>query len=61
MFGDSTIGDFASKLNLDKSAATDGLAGMLPGLIDGSSKGGSLLDAVGGAGGLLGMASKLLK
>ncbi|MFT4560481.1 MAG: hypothetical protein ACI9BW_000215 [Gammaproteobacteria bacterium] len=61
MFGDSAVGDFASKLNLDKSAATDGLAGMLPDLIDGSSKGGSLLDSVGGAGGLLGMASKFLK
>ena len=61
LFGDSQIGDFASQLNLDKSTATDGLAGMLPELIDSNSKGGNLLDAVGGAGGLLGMASKFLK
>ena len=61
LFGDSQIGDFASKLNLNKSVATDGLAGMRPELIDGNSKGGNLQDAVGGTGGLLGMASKFLK
>lgn len=61
LFGDSQVSDFASKLNLDKSTATDGLAGMLPDLIDSNSTGGSLLDAVGGGGGLLGMASKFLK
>ena len=61
LFGDSNIGDFASELKLDKSTATDGLASMLPELIDGNSKGRNLLDAVGDGGGLLGMASKFLK
>ena len=61
LFGDSNIGDFASELKLDKSTATDGLASMLPELIDGNNKGGNLLDAVGGGGGPLGMASKFLK
>jgi len=61
LFGESRIGDFASSLDLDLVTATQGLAGMLPELIDGNSRGGRLLDAVGGSGGLLGMASKLLR
>jgi len=61
LFGESQIGDFASSLNLDKSTASGGLAGMLPDLIDSNSKGGGLLDAIGGSSGLLGMASKFLK
>ncbi len=61
LFGESEVGNFASNLNLDPSTATDGLAGMLPELIDSNSKGGGLLDAVGGSSGLLGMASKFLK
>ena len=58
LFGESQIGSFASNLNLDASTATDGLAGMLPDLIDSNSKGGGLLDAVGSSSGLPGMASK---
>lgn len=61
LFGESQISDFASSLKLDPSTATDGLAGMLPELIDSNSKGGGLLDAIGGSSGLLGMASKFLK
>ena len=61
LFGESQIGDFASNLDLDQATATNGLAGMLPELIDTNSKGGGLLDAVGGSSGLLGMASKFLK
>jgi len=62
LFGDSAVGDFASKLNLDPSAASNGLSEMLPALIDSNSKGGGLLDSVlGGSGGLLGAASSFLK
>ena len=60
LFGESEVGNFASNLNLDPSTATDGFAGMLPESIDSNSKGGGLLDAVGGSSGLLGMASKFL-
>ena len=61
IFGNSELAGFASKLGVDQGAATGGLAGMLPELIDQNSKGGNLLDAVGGTSGLLGMASKLFK
>ena len=61
LFGSSALGDFAGKLGLEQPAATDGLAKMLPDLMDQSSSGGSLLDAIGGASGALGMASKLFK
>lgn len=61
MFGESEVGNFASKLNIDPATASGGLAGMLPELIDKNSSGGNLLDAVGGGGGILGMASKLFK
>ena len=59
MFGESEVGNFASKLNIDPAAASGGLAGMLPELIDKNSSGGNLLGALGGDGGVLGMASKL--
>lgn len=61
IFGQSKVEGFASQLGLDKDTAASGLSGMLPDLVDQSSKGGSLLDMVGGAGGLLGAASKFLK
>lgn len=59
--GEGQIGNFASQLGLSGDQAAGGLAGMLPELIDQSSSGGNLLDAVGGASGLLGAASKLFK
>jgi uncharacterized protein YidB (DUF937 family) len=62
LFGDSAIGDFASKLNLDPSTASNGLSKMLPELIDSNSKGGGLLDSVlGDSGGLLGSVGGFLK
>ena len=62
LFGDSAVGDFASKLNLDSSTASNGLSAMLPELIDSNSKGGGLLDSVlGDSGGLLGAAAGFLK
>ncbi|MCB1746624.1 MAG: DUF937 domain-containing protein [Gammaproteobacteria bacterium] len=61
LFGDGAIGDFAARLGLETDTASQGLATMLPELIDRQSSGGSLLDAVGGVGGLLGAAGKLFK
>jgi len=62
LFGDSAIGDFSSKLNLDPSTASNGLSEMLPELIDSNSKGGGLLGSVlGDSGGLLGAAAGFLK
>ena len=61
LFGSSQVEGFASQLGLDSAAAADGLAGMLPDLIDQNSEGVSLLDMAGGAGGLIGAASKFLK
>jgi uncharacterized protein YidB (DUF937 family) len=50
LFGESQIGNFASSLDLDLVSATQGLAGMLPELIDGNSRGGRLFDLVGSGG-----------
>lgn len=63
LFGKDKVTEFASKLNIDEGTASNGLADMLPQLIDKASSGGSLLDSamgsMGGAGGLMGMAGKL--
>ena len=63
IFGKDKVSDFASKLNIDEGTASNGLADMLPQLIDKASSGGSLLESaigsMGGAGGLMGMAGKL--
>lgn len=58
ILGADQIGEFASKLGLDTDTASDGLAETIPELIDKSSDDGNLLDAVGGAGGLMDLASK---
>ena len=60
LLGNDKVQDFAQKMGLDQGQASEGLASMLPNLIDKSSSGGSLLDSVGGLGGLAGMASKFL-
>lgn len=65
LFGQDKVAEFASKLNVDKDTASNGLADMLPQLIDKASSGGSLLKSAmsnaGGVGGLMGMAGKLFK
>jgi len=61
IFGQGQIADFAATTGIETERAAGGLAAMLPELVDKCSSGGSLLDAVGGAGGLLGAASKLFK
>lgn len=59
--GGDKVSDFASKLGISREEASSGLSEMLPQLIDQSSKGGNLLESIGGVGGLAGMASKFLK
>lgn len=49
LLGQSNVSNFAQELGVDEAQASDGLASMIPDLIDGNSKGGSLLDAVGGS------------
>jgi len=53
------IKGFAEKLGMDEGGAADALSNLLPGLVDKASPGGSLLDKVGGLGGLASMAKKL--
>ena len=60
MLGNSNVADFASKLGTDTETAAGGLADVLPQLIDKASSGGSLLDSVGGLGGLMGAAKSFL-
>jgi len=60
MLGSSNVADFASKLGVDSSTAASGLSEALPQMMDKFSSGGSLLDSVGGAGGLLGAAKSFL-
>lgn len=60
LFDGDKLSAFASKLGIDSDTAAKGLSDVIPSLIDGSSKGGSLLDSVGGIGGLLGGLKKFL-
>lgn len=63
IFGQDKVSEFASKLNIDEATASDGLADILPQLINKASSGGSMAEtamaSMGGAGGLMGMAGKL--
>jgi uncharacterized protein YidB (DUF937 family) len=63
IFGQDKVSEFASKLNIDEGTASNGLAEMLPQLVDKASSGGSMIESamgsMGGAGGLMGMAGKL--
>ena len=63
IFGQDKVSEFASKLNINEDTASNGLADMLPQLIDKASSGGSLMEtamsSLGGADGLMGMANKL--
>ncbi len=59
LFGSDRVGAFASKVGVDTGTAADGLADVLPQVMDKASSGGSLLDMAGGASGLLGAAKSL--
>ena len=61
VIGADKIGEFAAQLGIGRDEAKSGLTDILPQLIDKGSRGGGLLDSVGGIGGLAGMASKFLK
>ncbi|HID83093.1 MAG TPA: DUF937 domain-containing protein [Chromatiales bacterium] len=61
MFGDDKISQFASQLGTDEDSALSGLSEALPNMVDQASPDGSLLDSLGGIGGLASMASKFLK
>jgi len=61
MLGSDKIKEAASQLGADQNDLLRGLQDMLPQVVDKSSSGGSLLDSVGGIGGLASLASKLLK
>lgn len=59
IFGEGTVADFASKLGTNTGDAANGLAEVLPELMDKASSGGNILDSLGGAEGLLGAAKSL--
>ena len=61
LLGNSNVADFASKVGTDSTTAASGLADMLPQVMDKASSGGSLLESVGGLGGLMGAASSFRK
>ncbi len=60
LLGESNVADFASAVGTDAGSAANGLADVLPELVDKSSSGGSLLEAAGGLGGLMGAAKSFL-
>ena len=57
--GADEVAQAAEKLGADEESLLGGLKDALPQLVDKASSGGSLLDSVGGLGGLGGMAKKL--
>lgn len=59
ILGNEKVAAFASQIGTDSSTAAEGLADVVPQMMDKASSGGSLLDMVGGAGGLLGAAKSL--
>jgi len=61
IFGSDKIQNAARELGADQNDLLRGLQDMLPKVIDKSSSGGSLLDSVGGIGGLANLAGKFLK
>lgn len=61
MLGSDKIQEAASQLGADQNDLLRGLQDMIPQVVDKSSSGGSLLDSVGGIGGLASLAGKFLK
>jgi uncharacterized protein YidB (DUF937 family) len=60
LLGEGAVSDFASRIGTDTGTAAAGLADVLPQMVDKASSGGSLLDAAGGLGGLMGAAKSFL-
>lgn len=59
LLGNDKISAFASQLGLSEDKAVGGLQEAIPNIVDKSSSGGSLLDAVGGVSGAIGLVGKL--
>jgi uncharacterized protein YidB (DUF937 family) len=59
LFGQADLAKFASQLGVNPETATQGLAQVLPQVMDQASSGGNLLESVGGVGGLMGAAKSL--
>lgn len=60
LFGGDKVAEFASKLNVSEDQAAASLAEAVPQMVDKGSSGGSLLDSIGGLGGVMDMAKKFL-
>jgi len=61
LVGSEKIAEAAQQLGAEQNDLLRGLQDMIPQVVDKSSSGGSLLDSVGGIGGLASLASKFLK
>ncbi len=59
VLGQESITKAAAEMGTDEGSLLEGLKEALPQMVDKSSSGGSLLDSVGGVGGLANMAKKL--
>lgn len=59
LLGADSISAFASHLGLSNDEAAGGLSEALPQMVDNASRGGSLLDSIGGISGAIGLAGKL--
>lgn len=60
LFGQARVNEFAGKIGTDAGSAADGLADVLPQLVDKFSSGGDLLKSAGGIDGLMGAAKSFL-
>jgi len=61
LLGNQQISDFASRIGTNTETAAEGLADVIPQIMDKSSSGGNLLASAGGIGGLMEAASSFLK
>jgi uncharacterized protein YidB (DUF937 family) len=59
--GDGKVAAFASALGIGKDVAANGLADVIPTMIDKASKGGNLIEGLGGVSGILGGLKSFLK
>lgn len=61
VLGSGKLSEFAATLGLSEQEAAGGLSEALPKIVDNGSRGGDLLDSLGGIDGVLGMAGKLFR
>jgi len=59
VLGGESVSTAANELGTEKESLLSALSEAIPAMVDASSSGGALLDAVGGVGGALGMVNKL--